>query len=224
NIRDGVEKSQLDDMLLLLRDFSLVDTRDSWQYNLDASNTFSVRSMTKCINLAILPFSSDKVSWNKTLPIKVNIHSWRLRMDRLPTRYNVDLRGIDLNSMRCPLCDGDVETSQHLFIDCPVACDMRKVISGLWGLMSYPNDLSSLLSWPDSVNFIKPIKLCFDIVIQTANWVLWRYRNHVCFDPPRKDAPGELYPTLGSQIEVGILIRIGLSGFSIQLQPFVILF
>ncbi|GKA93671.1 hypothetical protein Tco_0815657 [Tanacetum coccineum] len=43
NIRDGVEKSQLDDMLLLLRDFSLVDTPDSWQYTLDASNTFYVR-------------------------------------------------------------------------------------------------------------------------------------------------------------------------------------
>ncbi|GJT83322.1 RNA-directed DNA polymerase, eukaryota [Tanacetum coccineum] len=117
NIRDGVEKSQLDDMLLLLRDFSLVDTPDSWQYTLDDSNTFSV-----------------------------NIHSWRLRMDRLPSRYNIDLRGIDLNSVRCPLCDGDIETSQHLFVDCPVACDVWKFISSWWGLKSYPNNLSSLLS------------------------------------------------------------------------------
>ncbi|PWA95618.1 RNA-directed DNA polymerase, eukaryota, Reverse transcriptase zinc-binding domain protein [Artemisia annua] len=60
NIRDGVEKSQLDDMMLLLRDVSLVDSPDSWQFTLDASNTFSVRSMTKCIELVILPFSSDK--------------------------------------------------------------------------------------------------------------------------------------------------------------------
>nr|GEX19971.1 serine/threonine-protein kinase tricorner-like [Tanacetum cinerariifolium] len=35
--------------------------RDSWQYTLDASNTFSVRSMTKCIDLSILSFSSDKI-------------------------------------------------------------------------------------------------------------------------------------------------------------------
>nr|GEU32941.1 RNA-directed DNA polymerase, eukaryota, reverse transcriptase zinc-binding domain protein [Tanacetum cinerariifolium] len=171
----------------------LVPLSYSWQYTLDASNTLSVRSMNKCIDLAILPFSSDKVSWNKTLPFKVNIHSWRLWMDRLPTRYNIVLRGIDLDSVRCPLCDGDIETSQHLFVDCPVACDMWKFISGWWGLTSYPNNLSSLLSWPDSVNFNKPTKLCFDNVIQTANWVFWRYINCVCFDPkpPRKDTLGE---------------------------------
>ena len=118
-------------------------------------------------------------------------------MDRIPTRYHIDLRGIDLNSVRCPLYDGDIETSQHLFVDCPVSSDLWKFISSWWGLTSYPNDLPNLLSWADSLNPNKATKLCFFNVIQTATWVLWRYRNRVCFDPkpPRKD-------TLGEQVKV----------------------
>ncbi|GKD79087.1 RNA-directed DNA polymerase, eukaryota, reverse transcriptase zinc-binding domain protein [Tanacetum coccineum] len=66
--------------------------------------------------------------WNKSLPIKINVHTWRLYLDRLPTRCNLDSRGIDLHSFRCPVCDGDIETAQHLFIDCPIA-------SGLWRML-----------------------------------------------------------------------------------------
>lgn len=46
----------------------------------------------------------DQIRWNKDLPIKVIIHSWRLRFDRLPTRFNLDMRGIDLHSTRSPVC------------------------------------------------------------------------------------------------------------------------
>ncbi|GKE54831.1 hypothetical protein Tco_1489987 [Tanacetum coccineum] len=35
-----------------------------------------------------------------------HIHSWRLRKDRFPTRSNLDARGIDLDSLRCPIGGG----------------------------------------------------------------------------------------------------------------------
>ncbi|GJU41794.1 retrotransposon protein, putative, ty1-copia subclass [Tanacetum coccineum] len=58
-------------------------------------------------------------------------------MDRLPTRYNLDVRGIDLDFTRCPVCDGCVETSKHLFIDCMVARGLWKMISSWWKLDDY---------------------------------------------------------------------------------------
>ncbi|GKA64458.1 reverse transcriptase domain, reverse transcriptase zinc-binding domain protein [Tanacetum coccineum] len=102
----------------------------------------------------------DTIRWNATLPIKVNIHTWRTTMDRLPTRYNLDVRGIDLDSTRYPVCDGCVETSQHLFIDL---------------------DIHNMA------------KESLDVVIQTTIWIIWQYRNRVCFDskPPCKDTLGE---------------------------------
>nr|GEY37529.1 RNA-directed DNA polymerase, eukaryota, reverse transcriptase zinc-binding domain protein [Tanacetum cinerariifolium] len=42
---------------------------------------------------------------------------------RLPTRSELDLRGIDVDSVRCPKCDNDIETKQHVFVSCPVAVE-----------------------------------------------------------------------------------------------------
>jgi hypothetical protein len=58
---------------------------------------------------------------------------------------------------------------------------------GLVGLSHYPIDLPTLMSWADIEN--GNAKSCLDVVIQTTNWVIWRYKNRICFDlkPPRKD-------------------------------------
>ncbi|PWA41584.1 reverse transcriptase zinc-binding domain-containing protein [Artemisia annua] len=101
--RDGIEKAQFDDLVNLLVGFKPTDVRDSWTFSLSSLNTYTVSSMRCAIDSSTLVSTIDKVKWNKTLPIKINIHSWRLRKDRLPTRSNLDARGIDIDSLRCPL-------------------------------------------------------------------------------------------------------------------------
>ncbi|PWA81239.1 reverse transcriptase zinc-binding domain-containing protein [Artemisia annua] len=109
--------------------------------------------------------------WNKNLPIKINVHTWRLYLDRLPTRCNLDSRGIDLHSSRCPVCDGDIETAQHLFIDCPIASGLWRMVIKWWKLANHPQDLHSLLSWSDT-NDTNPVTnppkslTGFDIIIE----------------------------------------------------------
>ncbi|GJX76845.1 reverse transcriptase domain, reverse transcriptase zinc-binding domain protein [Tanacetum coccineum] len=128
--------------------------------------------------------------WNKTLPININIHSWSLSLDRLPTRFNLDARGADLNSLRCPICDGAIETSQHLFVECPVVDGLWNMVSAWWDVGNFPKDLRSLISWADTESNLTILsKCCFDVVIQTTLWIIWRFRNRTCFDPkpPRKD-------------------------------------
>ena len=85
----------------------------------------------------------DQIRWNKDLPIKVNIHSWHLKFDRLPTRFNLDIRDIDLHSTRCPVCDGAIETAQHLFVECEVASNLWNSIKGWWHLNHCPNNLTT---------------------------------------------------------------------------------
>ncbi|GKC05320.1 RNA-directed DNA polymerase, eukaryota, reverse transcriptase zinc-binding domain protein [Tanacetum coccineum] len=43
----------------------------------------------------------------------------------LATRSNLDRRGIDHDSVWCPLCDDDIEMKEHLFIHC-------KVVKEIW--------------------------------------------------------------------------------------------
>lgn len=39
-------------------------------------------------------------------------------LDKLPTRYNLDFRGLDVPSLQCPLCDTYIENNNHLFFSC----------------------------------------------------------------------------------------------------------
>ncbi|GKA12805.1 RNA-directed DNA polymerase, eukaryota, reverse transcriptase zinc-binding domain protein [Tanacetum coccineum] len=74
--------------------------------------------MQKYIECKILATTEEETRWNKMLLVKVNINTWRLCLDRLPTRCNLDARGVDLDSTRCLIWDEDLESSQHLFLEC----------------------------------------------------------------------------------------------------------
>ncbi|GJU66241.1 aspartate--tRNA ligase, chloroplastic/mitochondrial [Tanacetum coccineum] len=88
--------------------------------------------------------------WNKLVPIKVNIASWRIENRRIPTRVNLDSRGIDLHSTRCPICDDDLETEDHVLVKCDVALNIWREVFKWWGLNNIQvdnlNDVFSLSS------------------------------------------------------------------------------
>nr|GEV07140.1 RNA-directed DNA polymerase, eukaryota, reverse transcriptase zinc-binding domain protein [Tanacetum cinerariifolium] len=60
-----------------------------------------------------------------------------------------DHRGIGLHTTRCPLCNEDLETSQHIFVDRPIATVLWNRISRWWGMVNYPKTLLDLSSWAD---------------------------------------------------------------------------
>ena len=61
------------------------------------------------------------IRWNKALPVKVDIHSWRLLLDCIPTCCNLDDHVIEIHSKRCLICDNVLDTTKHLFFNCLVA-------------------------------------------------------------------------------------------------------
>ncbi|GKB25262.1 RNA-directed DNA polymerase, eukaryota, reverse transcriptase zinc-binding domain protein [Tanacetum coccineum] len=148
--RYGKEKAQFDDLVNILLGFKPADVRDTWTCSLNSLNTFTVSFMRFAIDSSILVSTIDNVKWNKTLPIKINTHSWRLRKDRLPTCLNLDARGIDLDSLRCPVCNDGIESTPHLFVGCTVVADIWCMIKDWWGLICISNDIDGLLSWHES--------------------------------------------------------------------------
>ncbi|GJX32886.1 putative RNA-directed DNA polymerase [Tanacetum coccineum] len=137
------------------KNVDVVASPDSWECNLDLSKTFTVSALRKKIDSCILGSTGDPTRWNKALPIKINIHIWRLIQDRLPTRCNLDNQGIDIHYKRCLMCDEDLETTQHLFVDCFLAKSLWKKISSWWGFSDYPKLLLDLIAWGDSTNLSK---------------------------------------------------------------------
>ncbi|GJX08469.1 RNA-directed DNA polymerase, eukaryota, reverse transcriptase zinc-binding domain protein [Tanacetum coccineum] len=116
-----------------------------------------------------------------------------LCLDRIPTQCNLDKRGIELDSLRCTVCDDALETSQHLWVDCVVARNVWDMVCKWWRHDDYPKDLQSLISWAGSNSFPSKMARYFDVVVQTTFSSIWHYRNKLCFDikPPRKDTIGD---------------------------------
>nr|GEV69357.1 cysteine-rich receptor-like protein kinase [Tanacetum cinerariifolium] len=146
----------------------------------------------KYIDKAIVVPFGNKIRWDNSIPIKINIHNWRLLDDRLPTRMNLDIHDMDLNSIRCPVCDDALETAQHIFIDCMIARNLWVMI------VDYPKDLQSLIFWSDSASLPDRLNSCFDAIIQSTTWIIWRYPNRLCFDihHSRKDNLGDEIKTV----------------------------
>nr|GEY58962.1 reverse transcriptase domain-containing protein [Tanacetum cinerariifolium] len=67
--------------------------------DIQGSGEFSVSSIWKTINAAFLPCGNVKTRWVRQVPIKINILSWKVSNDYLPTRFNLSSRGYqEINS------------------------------------------------------------------------------------------------------------------------------
>ncbi|GJU92351.1 putative reverse transcriptase domain-containing protein [Tanacetum coccineum] len=176
------ELDELTDLMNLLAHLRLSDAPDSWSCLIDSSRVFTVRGMKHHIFKSSNSLVLNPIRWNKLLPAKINICSWRITNRRLPTLINLDKRGIDLNSVRCQIYDKDLETEDHLFVFCDLAIDTWKKVLNWWNLdFMCPSSLTDLLCLADNVQIQAPLIKYFDVVMHTTIWLLWRFRNEFYF-------------------------------------------
>ena len=109
------------------------DQRGRWSWSLDGSGRFSVASARNYIDSKTLVVDHSATRWNSLVPIKVNIFTWWLTLNKIPTRDNLDKRGIDIHSLLCPVCDLEIETVGHLFFSCQMARDIWKKYRSMVG-------------------------------------------------------------------------------------------
>ncbi|GKB84812.1 RNA-directed DNA polymerase, eukaryota [Tanacetum coccineum] len=74
-----------------------------------SSGDFSVASVRKAIDDKLLPDVDSKTRWIKYVPIKVNVHAWKVKT-ALERDLYISRRGIDIESMTCAICGNEVET------------------------------------------------------------------------------------------------------------------
>ncbi|GJV18219.1 RNA-directed DNA polymerase, eukaryota [Tanacetum coccineum] len=53
-------------------------------------------------------------------------------LNKLPSRVNLDRRGIEISSLLCPLCLGDFETVNHSFFNCELAKGLSSLFAKWW--------------------------------------------------------------------------------------------
>nr|GEX42452.1 hypothetical protein CTI12_AA176900 [Tanacetum cinerariifolium] len=90
--RSGIESEQWDHLLDNLEGVMLNSYEDRWSWDLNGSGEFLVSSTRRYIDNNRLPDISSKTRWIKEVPIKVNVHAWKVRINGLPTRWNISRR------------------------------------------------------------------------------------------------------------------------------------
>nr|GEX82792.1 RNA-directed DNA polymerase, eukaryota [Tanacetum cinerariifolium] len=103
-----------------------------WKWELDSAGDFTVNSARKLIDARTLPVMESCTRWVKFVPIKVNVHAWKVKLDALPTRFNVSRRRIGIDSILCGICETGVETVGHLFFSCNMARQVSRLIMRWW--------------------------------------------------------------------------------------------
>ncbi|GJW67896.1 RNA-directed DNA polymerase, eukaryota, reverse transcriptase zinc-binding domain protein [Tanacetum coccineum] len=161
-IRAGSNLTELEDLYSLVAHLRLFLNQDIWECTID----------------------------NSILPSKVNILTWRIVNLRLPTRVNLDCRGIDLDSIRCPICDAAIETENHIFTECELSKSTWNRVLEWWGIQNINiTNINDVIRLANRVHLPATTVKIFDSVVQTTLWVLWRFRNEANFaiKHPNKD-------------------------------------
>ncbi|GJZ60933.1 RNA-directed DNA polymerase, eukaryota, reverse transcriptase zinc-binding domain protein [Tanacetum coccineum] len=87
-----------------------------WSMVLELVSKCAWSDLRRRIDDQILPSLDTKTTWDKSLPCKVNIFIWRLKLDRLSHRLNLSSRGIDIPEISCSSCSCNVESNHHVFL------------------------------------------------------------------------------------------------------------
>ncbi|GKA28019.1 RNA-directed DNA polymerase, eukaryota, reverse transcriptase zinc-binding domain protein [Tanacetum coccineum] len=181
--RGGIEQEQYEALLVQVQDVNLVPVSDRWKWSLENSGDFSVASVRKMLDDKMLSDVTTKTRWIKLVPIKVNVHAWKVKIDSLPTRFNISRRGMDIDSITCSICDNGVESSSHLFFKCNMVRDIIRKITRWWDITYIEADsYEDWLNWLVNLRLSSNYKQALEGVFYVMWWHVWQYRNKYIFE------------------------------------------
>ncbi|XP_071687548.1 uncharacterized protein [Rutidosis leptorrhynchoides] len=76
--------------------------------------------------------SAQETLRNNLMPKKIEDFIWRVLEKILPVRIELDKKGIDLHSIRCPICDDGLESIDHALFECKFSSDVWTRVLKWW--------------------------------------------------------------------------------------------
>ncbi|XP_058776004.1 uncharacterized protein LOC131650310 [Vicia villosa] len=120
----------------------LLEGRDMVGWTFNSEEDFSVASCYALYACFCIPLGPPNrydealgLVWKAEVPFKIKTFGWRLLVNRLPTKDLLMYKGISfpLNSLKCILCDLDMENQDHTFFNCKVSKKVWREITNWVG-------------------------------------------------------------------------------------------
>nr|GEV68169.1 RNA-directed DNA polymerase, eukaryota [Tanacetum cinerariifolium] len=180
--RGGAEQSQLELLQDKIDGCILSNSNDRWSWSLDGVGDFTVSSVRIAIDDYILPKGTTKTRWIKEVLIKINIHAWKVKNDCFPTRFNMSQRGMEIDTILCPLCNSMAESSRHFFFSCKFSRDIMLKINRWWEVDHREVDSNDeWVEWMSSIRLPIKVKKVFEGICYIVWWYIWNWRNMKIF-------------------------------------------
>lgn len=150
----------------------------SWETN----GTYSTRSAyaAKFWGREVTP--TAEFTWKSKAPLQCRFFAWLATQNRCWTSDHLARRGLDLHE-RCPLCNQEEETIDHLLLHCVFA---REVWTAILHSLGKPEWLPaadvSLSDWCTARTGTGRYKKTINALFILVMWEIWKHRNAVIFD------------------------------------------
>ncbi|XP_071713069.1 uncharacterized protein [Rutidosis leptorrhynchoides] len=180
----GRTKDELDKLEQLLSGMVMLPGKhDSWKWNLCGSGNFSTNALSRQLMKKCYPPSTlnSATHRNNMVSKKVEVFVWRAGRERLPVLVELDKRGVDLDSVLCPLCGEIVETVDHALFSCKLVRVIWEKILSWWGIASNRMNFESLQGAVSSLNCSGAGIKIWQGLVWISTYLIWKNRNQMVF-------------------------------------------
>ncbi|GKD67783.1 hypothetical protein Tco_1321873 [Tanacetum coccineum] len=103
--------------------------------------------------------------------------------DRLPNRLNLSFRGLDIDSIMCPVCNVSVESNAQTFFSYDTAFAVWHLVR-VWSSSMFPSFSScgACDLWFQSWHTSKEKRDRAYAIFAASCWTLWLFRNNITFN------------------------------------------
>nr|GEU60955.1 hypothetical protein [Tanacetum cinerariifolium] len=149
------------------------------RYDIGTRNTAYLNDLLLEISQIDISVDEDTCTWVLSNDGTFSVKSAR---HRLPHRLNLSSRGLDIPTISCSSCNGNVESADHIFFECDLVkeiwCLVRK-----WCDISIPTFAlyDTWNSWFSTWQVTKAQSRRLYVIFAAFFWWIWGYLNSVTF-------------------------------------------
>jgi len=161
------------------------EVEDAHIWKFTTSGKYSSKSAYEALFIGATQFSPWEIIWKSWAPGKCKFFMWTVAHKRCWTADRLARHGLD-HPPKCPLCDQEGETIDHLLVSCVFTRQFWFIILQSFGLQAVApqmNDQFFVEWWNGASSRLSgQVKKGFNSIIILGAWSVWKHRNHCIFD------------------------------------------